>query len=740
MATSKKIYVGQKAKTFDTSPRQQGYDMVVMLLDDNNYVSSPSATVTDKTSWESRENGEYTFTYNQSRDRWQTPNSTYANEAALKSNYGITLHYGAATGAKDGDVISVRKTTVNDAMTVEAVMSRSGNTLEFECPLVRPEQRQAIADKVLQSVAGYEYQPYNASGVHLEPATEIGDAITAFGILGGIYDKNTQYGRLAFSDIAATWFEESEEETGYRSETERKFSRRFAETAAELNILSDRIEAIVSDEDYRAELDVLAREISAKVSSQDGNRNSFGWSITEDGFVLYANGSQVFKCDRSGITVTGNGTFTGEVYASNIRSDATNGYGGYFNGGGITGGTIDTVQCSDGVVQSLGYADLFNMSTATTSPLDYFRARQIVAGTSFYSPKFIVADTSGGTNEYNLNGHYHSFTVVGDKIVCGAPNNATSIDQRSFNIADTQAYRDGVAAVTVASRAVLYCNATNYTDYDTGFDCDMSGSSYHYDSNGVSYGRIEIRNSSGTALKKIRVKLPAGGGSSTISSVTVKRKGENDDEFVQIGTDEYIAVVPVSVQAFGPNSTTTPIWDGETTVEVTDIIDKYFKSVDIKQVDALTTTSSTYTTYNKAVGLGLSSLYGSSSVYYGRIQVTLENGNTEVIRISTPRVNSVVRGTYSASERYSSTLDYYKWTNNTGFVRAVAKSSNHEILSADIDVTSLVNEAINIGRQEGSARTVSRAYYERDEYGSVIPGYISVRFSDGTSQGNIPIS
>ena len=62
----------------------------------------------------------------------------------------------------------------------------------------------------------------------------------------------------------------------------------------------------------------------------------------------------------------------------------------------------------------------------------------------------------------------------------------------------------------MASRAVLYCNATNYTDFDTGFDCDMSGSSYHYDRDGSTYGRIEIRNSSGTGLKKIRVKFSVG--------------------------------------------------------------------------------------------------------------------------------------------------------------------------------------------------------------------------------------
>ena len=562
MATSKKIYIGQKAKEFDTSPRKNGYDMVVMLLDDNNYITSPAVTVSNASAWDSQENGEYKFTYTVSNNKWLTPNNTYANAAALTSNYGLTLVYGNATSPKAGDVITVRKTTVNNTQNVTAALSRSGNVLEFECPLVKPEQRQDIADKILQSVAGYEYQPYSASGVHLEPATEIGDAITAFGVLGGIYDKNTQYGRLTFSDIASTWYEESEEETGYQSAMERKYSRRFAETAAELSILADRITSVVSDAEFESAIEQLSNAISAKVSGTGGDTSSFAWSLSTSGFSLYANGAEVFRCDRGGITVTGDGTFTGNVYASNIKNDAIDGYGGSLYGGAITGGTLGTVQCTEGVQGSLGMADFFGsaIQAGTNTYPQNFTAAKINAYSAFYSGMYKVQEQ--GEVVYDLTAHYHSFTEQSGKIYMSAPTGDSS--HANFNIADTATYK----AAVPASRAVLYCNATNYTDVSSGYDCDMTGASYHYDVGGYTYGRLAIRNSSGQDLKTIRVKLPASSGSATVDSFVLNgNPGWRSYPTIGTANNDYIDVGVKALDANG-NSMGT----GVLRFEVTDLL------------------------------------------------------------------------------------------------------------------------------------------------------------------------
>lgn len=526
------IYLGKDVQSFQTATRYAGYDKVVLNIDDRNYVSSPSVSVTDATKWDERSVGEYQFVWNISRSKWYTPFSTYANTAALIQNYGITPYYSDVTSAKDGDVITVIKESVNGETTVTAEITRSGSTLEADCPLVKPSERQSVADSLLSRVYGFEYQPFAAEGAYMNPAAEIGDAINAYNVYAGVFEQETTFNRLFLSKIGSAIQTESEVEMQYDMATDRKYTRRIADTEAQFKILADEISSIVTDEEFQAALTTMSNQISAKVSATGGNSSSFSWSLTSDGFVLYSNGSAVFKCDSTGITVTGDGTFTGNVYASNIKSTEVDGYGGSFSAAGITPATITTAQCGSGVVQSLGYADVFNAARASTSPLQYFKAAQLVASTSVYSPKFIVADISGGTNEYNLNGHYHSFSVVDDKIVCGAPNNSTSIDGRSFNIVDTQACRDAVSAVQVASRAVLYCNSSYYRDYT--YDCDMTGSSYHYTPSGESYqyGRVAVRNSSGTDLAVLRVKLPAGG---SVASITSKSTSSDYSDYYYSG-------------------------------------------------------------------------------------------------------------------------------------------------------------------------------------------------------------
>lgn len=683
------IYIGKDVQSFQKSERFAGYDRVVLNLDDNNYVSSPSVTVVDASKWDQRSNGQYKFIYIAENDRWRTPFNTNANRAALTQNYGITPYYSDVTSPKDGDVITVTKSTVNESSSVKAEISRSGSTLTANCPLVKPGDRQKVADNLLKQVYSFEYQPFSANGAYMNPAAEIGDAINAYSIYSGLFEQETIFNRLMLSNIGSAINDEAEVEMQYENNTDRRYNRKLAETSAEFAILADRISSTVTNEQFQAALNTMANQIDAKVSESGGNTNSFAWSLDSNGFYLYSNGALVFKCDRSGITVVGDATITGEVFASNIRSDAVDGYGGSFSGYGITPATIETAQCGSGIVQSLGYADVFNAARANTSPLQYFKAAQIVAGTSFYSPKFTVADTSGGINEYDLNGHYHSFTVVGDKIVCGAPNNSTNIDGRSFNIADTQAYRDGVAAVSVASRAVLYCNATNYTDFDTGFDCDMSGSSYHYDNNGSTYGRIAIRNSSGTDLKTIRVKLPAGGSSGSVSSIEVEAHSDTEDDIIIDNTQSRI-FLKTNVYAYTSGSQ-TPIFTDDTGNVLCDIgyaADYFWYLGKTDHASVLTTDNSNYTTYDTSYNWG-TRLYnpnlntGGSSVY-GR--VGLYNNRNALMKTYRFALSMSLQSASTSSDP----SDYYQ-SGNSWYLKVHVKNSSTEIYQGSVNVQQAVD-------------------------------------------------
>ena len=284
-----------------------------------------------------------------------------------------------------------------------------------------------------------------------------------------------------------------------------------------------------------------------------------GVYIGADGISL---GGGKFKVDMYGNLTATSGTFTSSVYAKDIivgrQSDGTNaGYisSGQIGAGEVTGGSSGNIgthtigdvnvgvnELTTGAMDvdigtSLGYADFFNDSIAAT-PTRYpnnFTAKQIDAITAFYSGSYKVREQ--GEVAYDLTAHYHDLKVNSDgKIEIGTPQKTKPTP---FSIADTEIYKTNV----LASRAVLYCNATNYTDVSSGFDCDVTGDSYHYTPSGssYSYGRIELRNAYGTGLKTLRVKFPVGGSSS--GQITITNKETSSSVNPYYGTLPYYAYV-----------------------------------------------------------------------------------------------------------------------------------------------------------------------------------------------------
>ena len=66
----------------------------------------------------------------------------------------------------------------------------SGRTLRLTCPWGTPE----MAQNILESIRGFQYQPYTAEGAMLDPAAELGDGVTANNVYGGIYTKKIKFG------------------------------------------------------------------------------------------------------------------------------------------------------------------------------------------------------------------------------------------------------------------------------------------------------------------------------------------------------------------------------------------------------------------------------------------------------------------------------------------------------------------------------------------------------------------
>ena len=256
----------------------------------------------------------------------------------------------------------------------------TGRTLTLNCPWGTQE----IADDILQSIKGFQYQPMTANGALVDPSAEIGDGISANGVYSGIYSLGIKFNSNLPSDIYAPSDEEIDEEFPYKSSQERKVERQNKEIRASLSIQADRITQEVTERqnqvgELRATLNVQAQKIEAKVSKEGGDGASdFWWKLLSTGWDAGTGSKTVFAVKKTGAYVDGEiRATTGKIGGFDIKEnylsynnqtwDGTNTTGAYIGQSGIqlgknfkvdmqgnltaTGGTFDgTVKCRSLVV------------------------------------------------------------------------------------------------------------------------------------------------------------------------------------------------------------------------------------------------------------------------------------------------------------------------------------------------------------------------------------------------------
>lgn len=185
------------------------------------------------------------------------------------------------------------------------------NVLELECPW----GSQQMANDILESIGEFVYRPYDTDWAKLDPSAELGDGVTINGIFSGIYVNETNFSTLMAARISAPQENAVDHEYPYKSPTDRKTTRQFAEARASLRVNAANIQAEVtareaSETEMRAALELHAQEIAARVTQNGGDSSSFGWSLTADGFVLESSGQTVFKATKDGVDITGKITAT----------------------------------------------------------------------------------------------------------------------------------------------------------------------------------------------------------------------------------------------------------------------------------------------------------------------------------------------------------------------------------------------------------------------------------------------
>ena len=199
----------------------------------------------------------------------------------------------------------------------------SGRTLRLSCPWGTPK----MAQNILDSIRGFQYQPYTAENAMLDPAAELGDGVTANNVYGGIYTQKIKFGSLLTATIAAPEDEEIDHEYPYKSKPNREITRVSKQLRASLAVEAARISAEIEErksavETLTAMLEIQAEKIEAKVSKTGGNASSFGWILTDSSWTIQANNQNILKATKTGLEVYGKITATsGKIGGFDIKSD-----------------------------------------------------------------------------------------------------------------------------------------------------------------------------------------------------------------------------------------------------------------------------------------------------------------------------------------------------------------------------------------------------------------------------------
>ena len=196
-----------------------------------------------------------------------------------------------------------------------------GRTMRLTCPWGTPE----MAQNILESVRGFQYQPYTAEGAILDPSVELGDGVIANNIYGGVYTSKLKFGSLLTATVAAPEDEEINHEYPYKSKPNKEVTREAKLLRAEMRIQADRISMEITDRQndvktLTSQLQLQSGLIEAKVSKTGGDASSFGWALDASSWKLQANNKDVLLATKNGLEVYGKITATsGKIGGFNIQ-------------------------------------------------------------------------------------------------------------------------------------------------------------------------------------------------------------------------------------------------------------------------------------------------------------------------------------------------------------------------------------------------------------------------------------
>ena len=252
----------------------------------------------------------------------------------------------------------------------------TGRAIEVTCPWGSQE----MANSILASVSGKTYQPYTATDALLDPAAEIGDAVTIGGYYSVIADISTSFDRACAPTISAPESDEIDDEYPYESREKRETDRQLAQTRSLISKTAEEIRLEVSNEldGLSASIDIKLDSITSQITGINGQVSSITQTVSGIQTQITGLNNQVSSIDQKVDSISldvSNGTsssrieltvdgvrvssatveFTGNIiFASDLTDGRTS----------ISGDNIDTGEISARYIRLGGQMEVYESTSS----------------------------------------------------------------------------------------------------------------------------------------------------------------------------------------------------------------------------------------------------------------------------------------------------------------------------------------------------------------------------------------
>lgn len=204
----------------------------------------------------------------------------------------------------------------------------TGRALELSCPW----GSQAMADEILATAKAHKYTPYTAKEAILDPAAELGDAVTVGGIYSTIINRDIDYNAACAPTISAPGVDEIEEEYPYETQAKRNERRQLAKTRSLIKKTSTEILLQVENQvsGLNSSIQVELGKITQRVDDAEGSievavSTLDGLTVRDSGGVVKIKGGMVTADGLHVNAANIDGTLTAnQIDATNLKVSAAN--------------------------------------------------------------------------------------------------------------------------------------------------------------------------------------------------------------------------------------------------------------------------------------------------------------------------------------------------------------------------------------------------------------------------------